>query len=129
YVSYLVPGMFFTIENQMVDWTNSAVALHDEQVSWLKLFAARSGSKAGAVPAPTATVATIAWIGYHTPNLTNVGGLDNAIQGRDALASAIEGLQSVRGGDPPFITVVAHSYGSTAALMALAEDSFEIDAL
>jgi pimeloyl-ACP methyl ester carboxylesterase len=129
YVSYLVPGMFFTIENQMGDWTNAAVELYAEQTSWLSMFAAKDGAKAGAAPAPTSTVATIAWIGYHTPNLTNVGALDNAIEGRDSLASAVEGLQAVRGSDQPFVTVVAHSYGSTAALMALTEDTFQIDAL
>jgi alpha/beta hydrolase family protein len=129
YVSYLVPGMFFTIENQMGDWSNAAAELYAEQVDWLKIFAAKDGAKAGAAPAPTSTVATIAWIGYHTPNLTNVGALDNAIEGRDSLAGAVEGLQAVRAQDEPFVTVVAHSYGSTAALMALAEDSFEIDAL
>ena len=138
YVTYLVPGMFFTIENQMGDWTDAAAELYSEQVDWLRLFAAKDGAKPAAAPtmgvgelavAPTSTVATIAWIGYHTPNLTNVGAIDNALQGRDYLAGAIEGLQSVRAGNEPYVTVVAHSYGSTAALMALTEDSFEIDAL
>jgi hypothetical protein len=129
YVSYLVPGMFFTIENQMGDWSNAAAELYAEQVEWLELFAEKDGAKAGALPGPTSTVATVAWIGYHTPNLTNVGALDNALEGRDSLASAIEGLQSVRAADQPYVTVVAHSYGSTAALMALTDDTFEIDAL
>ncbi len=140
YVTYLVPGMFFTIENQMGDWTNAAAELYSEQLDWLQLFAqdgptpvstsATAASLGASQPAaPTSTVATIAWIGYHTPNLTNVGAIDNALEGRDSLASAIEGLQALRVGDEPFVTVVAHSYGSTAALMALSEDSFEIDAL
>jgi hypothetical protein len=129
YVSYLVPGMFFTIENQMGDWSNAAAQLHAEQVEWLERFAERDAAKAGATSGATSTVATVAWIGYHTPNLTNVGALDNAIEGRDSLASAIEGLQAVRASDEPYVTVIAHSYGSTAALMALTEDSFEIDAL
>ena len=139
YVTYLVPGMFFTIENQMGDWTNAAAELYSEQVDWLNLFAAKDGAKDGATASPIgteqtstlnqSTVATIAWIGYHTPNLTNVGAIDNALEGRDSLASAIEGLQSLRAGDEPYVTVVAHSYGSTAALMALTEDSFEVDAL
>ena len=139
YVTYLVPGMFFTIENQMGDWTNAAAELYSEQINWLQLFAAKDGAKSGATPtqlsagqpaaAPTSTVATIAWIGYHTPNLTNVGAIDNALEGRDSLASAIEGLQALRAGNEPYVTVVAHSYGSTAALMALTENSFEVDAL
>jgi len=118
YVSYLVPGMFFTIENQMGDWADASARLYDEQLSWLKLFGE-----------PKSTVATVAWIGYHTPNLTNVGAIDNAAEGRDALARVITGLQAIRGADEPYVTVVAHSYGSTAALMALTEDDFQIDAL
>jgi hypothetical protein len=118
YVSYLVPGMFFSIENQMSDWTDAAARLYEEQLSWLELFGESSS-----------TVATVAWIGYQTPNLTNVGGIGLAEEGRDSLANAIEGLQSVRGANQPYLTVVAHSYGSTAALLALAEYDFEIDAL
>ncbi len=118
YVTYLVPGMFFTIENQMADWVDAATRLHDQQRDWLARF-----------DEPTSTVATVAWIGYHTPNLTNVGAIDNAYEGRDSLANAIQGLEAVRAGQEPFVTVVAHSYGSTAALMALTEFDFTIDAL
>ncbi|MBU1586834.1 MAG: alpha/beta hydrolase family protein [Actinobacteria bacterium] len=125
YVSYLVPGMFFTIENQMGDWVDAAARLHDEEASWLALLGPGAGT--GASDAPT--VATVAWIGYHTPNLTNVGGIENAYEGRDALASAIEGLQSLRSGDEPYVSVIAHSYGSTAALMALTDYDFQVDAL
>jgi hypothetical protein len=120
YVSYLVPGMFFTIENQMGDWVDAASRLHDEELSWLALLDADGADK---------TVATVAWIGYPTPNLTNVGGIENAYEGRDALAGAIRGLLSLRTGDEPYVSVIAHSYGSTAALMALTEYDFEIDAL
>lgn len=118
YVTYMVPGMFFTIEGQMVYWTDAAARLRDEQLSWLAL----SGDT-------TSTVATVAWIGYHTPNLTNVGSLENAEEARDSLAHAIEGLQTLRAGAEPFVTIIGHSYGSTAALMALTEYEFEIDAL
>ena len=120
YVSYLVPGMFFTIENQMGDWVDAAANLYDEQRSWLALLDPDGASK---------SVATVAWIGYHTPNLTNVGGIQNADEGRDSLAGAIEGLQAIRTGDEPYTTVIAHSYGSTAALMALTEYDFHVDAL
>ena len=118
YVTYMVPGMFFTIEGQMVYWTDAAARLRDEQLSWL----ARYGDTTG-------TVATVAWIGYHTPNLTNVGSLDNAKEARDSLAYSIEGLQTLRSGNEPYVTVIGHSYGSTAALMALTEYDFEVDAL
>jgi len=132
FVSYLVPGMFFTIENQMGDWVGAASRLHDEELSWLALLGPGSAAAATAppgVPTGTPSVATVAWIGYHTPNLTNVGGIQNAYEGRDSLAGAIRGLQSLRSADEPYISVIAHSYGSTAALMALTEYDFEVDAL
>ncbi len=118
YVSYLVPGMFFTIENQMSDWVDAATRLYDQEREWLDHFGDT-----------TSTVATVAWIGYHTPNLTNVAGIDNALEGRDSLAHAIEGLQAIRTGNEPYLSVIAHSYGSTAALMALTEYNFQVDAL
>ncbi len=120
YVSYLVPGMFFTIENQMGDWADAASVLYDEQRSWLAVLRGFDNDE---------SVATVAWIGYHTPNLTNVGGIENANEGCDSLARAIEGLYALRAGDEPHTTIIAHSYGSTAALMALTEYDFQVDAL
>ena len=55
--------------------------------------------------------------------------LDLADQARDALASSVESLQLQRAGDLPYTTIVAHSYGSTAALMALTQFSFKVNAL
>ncbi|CAN5534794.1 hypothetical protein BH10ACT7_BH10ACT7_05420 [soil metagenome] len=118
YVTYMVPGMFFTIEGQMVYWSDAAARMGEQQLQWLAHYGDTDS-----------TVATIAWIGYHTPNLTNIGSLVNAEEGRDSLAGAIEGLQALRAGDEPYISVIGHSYGSTAALMALTEYDFEIDAL
>jgi hypothetical protein len=116
YVSYLVPGMFFTIEGQIGDWTTTAAQLQQAEQSWLQ----RLGQ--------SAEVATVAWIGYETPNLTNVGSLDLAREGSDALTSAIEGLQAQRAGDLPYVTIVAHSYGATAALLALERGDVGVDA-
>lgn len=123
YVSFLVPGMFFTIEGQMSYWVDAANELYSQQQAWLDYFESES------VFIHNESVATVAWIGYDTPNLTNVGAIDNANQGRDTLAGAILGLQADRGADQPYISVVAHSYGTTAAMMALSEYSFDIDAL
>ncbi|MCU1535548.1 MAG: hypothetical protein JWR53_2029, partial [Glaciihabitans sp.] len=75
------------------------------------------------------TVAVVSWMGYQTPDLTNIGSLDLAYEGRDAIAHAIQGLQAERAGNEPYVTVVAHSYGSTAVLMALTQYDFSIDAL
>lgn len=123
YVSYLVPGMFFTIDGQVDDWANTAAELYREQTSWLHRFASGDPALAGK------TVATVAWIGYETPDLLNVGSLDLANEGAARLTEAIEGLQTLRAGDEPYVSVIAHSYGSTAALIALQRHTFQIDAL
>ncbi|MBA4247002.1 MAG: hypothetical protein C0444_01725 [Microbacterium sp.] len=122
YVSYLMPGMFITVGGNVVEWADTAARLYDEQVSWLSLLAEVGASD------EVETVATVAWIGYQTPHLLNVGSLDLAYEGRDAIASAIDGLQTIRGSDQPFIALLAHSYGSTAAMLAL-EESTTVDAL
>jgi hypothetical protein len=123
YVTYLVPGMFFTIDGQINDWTDDAARIYDEQVSWLNLI----GETARAASAKT--VAVVAWMGYQTPDLTNISNLDLAGEGRDAIASTVEGLLAERAGNEPHVAIIGHSYGSTAALMALTEYDFEIDAL
>jgi hypothetical protein len=123
YVSYLVPGMFFTIDGQVVDWADTAAELYREQTSWLHRFASSDPARAGK------TVATVAWIGYETPHLLNVGSLDLANEGAARLTGAIQGLQTLRAGDEPYVSVMAHSYGSTAALIALQRHTFQIDAL
>jgi hypothetical protein len=123
YVTYLIPGMFFTVEGQINDWTDDAARIYDEQVTWLNLIGETDPSEAGK------TVAVVSWMGYETPNLTNIGSLDLAYLGRDAIADVVRGLQSERAGNEPYISIFAHSYGSTAAMMALSEYSFEIDAL
>lgn len=122
YVSYLMPGMFITVGGNIVEWTETAARLYDEQVSWLSLLAEAGASD------DAETVATVAWIGYQTPHLLNVGSLDLAYEGRDAIASAVDGLQTLRGTDQPFISLLAHSYGSTAAMLALS-GSTSVDAL
>lgn len=117
YVSYLVPGMFFTIEGQIEDWTDIAAQLQRDEVQWL----GRLGTKG--------TVATVAWIGYDTPNLTNVGSIDQAQIGSVALSGALQGLAAQRGADQPYVALVAHSYGATAAMIALERHDVAVDAL
>lgn len=118
YVSYLIPGMFFTIDGQVDDWADTATTLFHDQLSWLD----RLGESGKAV-------ATVAWIGYQTPHLLNVGSLTLADEGAGYLARAIEGLQALRGDQQPYVSVMAHSYGSTAAMIALQRGDFQIDAL
>ncbi|MFC6355278.1 alpha/beta hydrolase [Luethyella okanaganae] len=123
YISYLIPGMYFSVDQQIVDWADTASVLHDQQQDWLRRLPDADD------PGATPTVATIAWIGYQTPDLLNVGGLDLAQGGADALERSWAGIRASRGSDQPFLAVLAHSYGSTAALIALERHTVEIDAL
>jgi hypothetical protein len=123
YVTYMIPGMFYTVDGQLGAWTGDAADLYSQQVRWLHRL-----SKADPADA-NKTVAVVAWMGYQTPDLTNIGSLDLANQGRDELARDIQALQLQRGEHQPYTTIVGHSYGSTAALMALTEYDFTVDAL
>jgi hypothetical protein len=123
YVSYLVPGMNYGVEPQIVNWTATAGAVYAEQSTVLT-----ERADAGQGPRD-ASVATIAWIGYEAPDLFSVGGLDRAEVGADFLEKSSLGIQADRGSRQPFISVFAHSYGSTVALTALSRGSFTVDAL
>jgi len=117
YVSILVPGMFYTVDGQMAAWTTSAQNLYDEQVAWVDELGL-AGS-----------VATVAWIGYETPSFVNFTSLDLAYQGSDALSTVVAGLHALRGSDQPYLSLIAHSYGSTTAMMALTDYGIEIDSI
>jgi hypothetical protein len=122
FVSYLIPGMFFTVEGQIVDWSETAVELHAEQDDWLRLLGATDPELRNK------SVATVAWMGYETPSLFNVGSEELADTGALYIDSAMDALYTERGADRPYVSLVAHSYGSTAAMKALATGSFEVDA-
>lgn len=126
YVTFFVPGMYVGVAEQLVDWTGNAETSLIEQQQWLDRLDLEG------------EVATVAWIGYHTPTVVNIAGLDLAYQGRDALTGSVQGLDAVRAGagsaqgavDPgPYVSIVAHSYGSTAAMLALKENDISVDAL
>ena len=117
YVSVLVPGMFFSVDAQIVDWTATADELIAEQGR--RLTDLGQGG----------TVAAIAWIGYRTPGLGDVLNLTLADQGASAIERDLVALRTVRAGDEPCVTMIAHSYGSTAALLALQRGTVQVDAL
>jgi hypothetical protein len=123
YVSYLVPGMFFSVDTALGTWTNIATDLNQEQTHWLSRLAQVDPSMKGK------TVATVAWIGYQTPGITQIASLSLAQQGADLIGQAIDGIQATRSGDEPFVTVIGHSYGSTAAMIELAKGGLHVDAL
>jgi len=119
YVSYLVPGMFFGVDAQIVAWTDTAEDVVSDQERWYELLH----------PGERANVAAVAWIGYRTPSLVNVASMELAREGRDVLTSSLQGLRAARGDDQPYLSILAHSYGSTAALLSLQEDDVSVDAL
>ena len=118
-VTVVVPGMFFTVTGQMPDFTNTANDLYSEQATLAGIAAPGSGSG----------VAVVAWMGYRTPDLSNILSLGLAKTGAARLERAVDGVRQVRDGDEPRVNVVAHSYGSTTALMALASGKMRADTL
>ncbi|WP_426623797.1 alpha/beta hydrolase [Leifsonia sp. McL0607] len=123
YVSVLVPGMYMAAGEQIVGWSEVAQNLYDQQTGFLTRLGGTGTTKR------TPGAAVVAWIGYQTPVLTNIGGRDLAQQGADSLERTLIGIQSLRASNPPYLSVLAHSYGSTAALLALERGTVTVDAL
>lgn len=119
-VSIMVPGMLYTVSNQITFWTDRAAALHSEQDFW-------SSTLATDVTTRAATSAVVAWMGYRTPDLTNVLGLGLAKVGAVHLEDTVKGLDAARSDHPPRLTVIAHSYGSTTATIALSSGTIHAD--
>jgi hypothetical protein len=117
YVDFLVPGMYFTVADQMVDWTNTAAAIQSQQQQWLRHFH------------DSGTSAVVSWIGYRTPNVFTVASFGLAQIGATRLTDAVNGLHAARPSSRPYTAVLAHSYGATAALLALQAHAFSADAL
>lgn len=116
YISILVPGALLSVREHMAEWTKVTDDLFAEQTAWQTTFD------------DPRTVATVSWIGYQTPDLTNAVSLDLAEQAATALASFVGGVRSLHGGDEPYLSVFAHSYGSTATSMALSRGWMSLDA-
>lgn len=123
YVSYLVPGMFFTVQGQMYDWTVIAQDLQKEQTSWIKRLSATDATMKGK------SAATVSWIGYSTPGVLDIASLTKADEGATYLGDSITGMKATRAASEPYVTLVTHSYGSTAAMIELAKGGVSVDAL
>jgi hypothetical protein len=127
YVDYLIPGMFSDVDTQIQVLAGGADEISTEQQAWLKKL--NPGVKASQLP----TVATLAWIGYQTPNIVNVASMSLAKEGQASLTKSIEGLRAARaaqpGGVQPYVAILAHSYGTTAAMLSLQNDQVSVDAL
>lgn len=79
------------------------------------------------------TPGVVAWLGYDAPNaLPSLGVLDSgaATQGAGRLSAELDGLFIARSsgvGDSPATNVVAHSYGTTVASIALTLTKHAVD--
>lgn len=117
-VTYTVPGMNTTTSG-MTGWTSAGQNLYNEQ------------GRVGGEP----NRAVVAWIGYKTPPTPGLSnGFDSSVlKGDDARAGALlferdlAGLDAVRAGSSLSLNVVAHSYGTTTASLALAAKDLHVD--
>lgn len=81
---------------------------------------------------PSSTTATIAWIGYDSPSGWDIGNTVSesaAITGGEKLSNYVSGLQASREGDPPHMTVIGHSYGSTTSAHGASDHGLDVDEL
>jgi hypothetical protein len=105
-----VPGMGNTVAQSMRGWTGGAENLYDAQ--------RKAAQQVGA----DADVATVAWIGYDTPDMPPSGEVFASAKARAGarnLASFLDGVAGTRGwSGGQHTSVVAHSYGTTTATLA-----------
>lgn len=93
-VAVLVPGTTTTLENGFPNGSAQALRASMDQIG--------TGN------------ATIAWLGYDAPTWdTTVATPDNAIEGGQALVSDVDGYRAAAAVSQ-HVTVIGHSYGSTA---------------
>lgn len=121
YVTYLVPGMYSSVDTQMTTWVQGGQRIQRQQQAWLDALAAPG--------APHRTAAVVTWFGYHAPNASDIASLGPAREAEQALGASLDGLRALRSGDEPYVSIIAHSYGSTAAMMALQDGTASADAL
>ncbi|TFC26103.1 hypothetical protein E3O25_12065 [Cryobacterium sp. TMT1-3] len=117
HVNYQVSGMFSGTD-KMTDAVADAAALYQAEMIWADALGIDG------------EIATVAWIGYDSPDLLSVRHAESATLGAAKLEQALGGFGAVtdaRGTDP-FLSVHAHSYGTTTALIAL-QQPLGVDAL
>ncbi|WP_460532328.1 alpha/beta hydrolase [Humibacter ginsengiterrae] len=110
HISYIVPGMNTTVQHDMGNYVNAAKDMRYEQ--WIV---------SGVDPSH---IAVVAWLGYHPPtndSFWEVAGDGDAANGAPALVGALDGAYAVHGasGAGADVSVIAHSYGTDVAALAL----------
>ncbi|WP_144763554.1 alpha/beta hydrolase [Curtobacterium sp. 9128] len=116
-VTWAIPGMGSSTE-KMSDWTDAAQNVYNEQ-------ATVHGDPNHAV---------VAWMGYKAPPIPGNGNVDLGVfhsdyaeKGADHLADALRGFDAARSNSLVHTNVVAHSYGTTTASIALTESDVHVD--
>jgi hypothetical protein len=111
-VAVCVPGLDSDVPGYMDNITGNALSLYRE---------------ARKVTDPTKSTAVVAWMGYDAPGFSNVGSDNAADHGAILLAADVAGIQDSRAGDPPHLTVIGHSYGSTTTAVAASNDGMRVE--
>lgn len=111
-ITYAVPGMGATTDTSMNEWTKSSQNLH-------KLLPGGS--------------AVVAWIGYKTPPVPSALGdfgvldVNYAVGGGNKLVASLGGISAVRRDSTPRLNILAHSYGTTTAAVALSRPGVHVE--
>ncbi|MGF7122052.1 alpha/beta hydrolase [Rhodococcus sp. BE178] len=122
HIAVSTPGLNSTVRGSLGSMADEAGALQRESRIQMRATPGREHE----------TVATIAWVGYDTPQMSGSitdrieGGLavaleDRARAGARDLARFYDGLGVAHTGSDPHITAIGHSYGSVTTGLALRE--------
>lgn len=114
-VTWAAPGMLSDAADATEGWSRAAKSLYTQQ--------RRADS--------LRTHAVVGWLGYDTPDLLSVNTPASAQDGSWRFANELDGThaaRSVSGGMAfPYVSVVAHSYGTTMAADALTRTAYAVD--
>jgi hypothetical protein len=124
HVAVFTPGLTTTVAGDLRGYTRDMQGVQDVATAQLR--------NVGRGDEP---VATVAWLGYDAPQLDttffdperSVASADPAKAGGADLARFYDGIAASRPGDPPHVTALGHSYGSTTTGYALQHTTVPVD--
>jgi hypothetical protein len=109
-VTWAAPGMLSDAADSTKGWSRSAKNLYTQQ----NLVDDR-------------THGVVAWLGYDTPDLVTVNNPVAAQNGSWRFAAELDGTYAARTARPAYVSVLAHSYGTTMAADALTRTKHPVD--
>ncbi|WP_369964088.1 alpha/beta hydrolase [Leifsonia sp. EB34] len=114
-VTWAAPGMNSDAAEATQSWSQAARNLYDQQIDL------DDGH----------THAVVGWLGYDTPDLVSVNNPALAQDGSWRFANELDGTHATRTAHAavpfPYVSVVAHSYGTTMAADALTRVKHQVD--